>query len=282
MKRFYYVVSFLGLSLFFSCSRGCPRVPESHEGVLITNCGQNGMKDYRIVVGKQNTWGVCTYLRVVPMFSKVFDMPEFMVYTKDGGTYTVDPSFSFKPIRGKSREIVYNYNNFIDNEDFLDAVAANKLSLIVKNAYVEQARTYSTDSLMRSVASYEKSIESLLKIAFNDGYFELEQISGNVKPPKAIADALLARNKMITEQETMNSAYQTAIKQAELDLLKAKNELEIAKIQAQVNREKANGLNEMLLRERMIDGWIEKGCPMPTTVSNFPMWNSLMQPMAKQ
>lgn len=278
MKGFYFVVGIVTVLSMFSCDS----VPESYEGVLITNCGQNGMDDYKIVVGRQYTAGACTYLRVVPMFSKTFDMAEFIVYTNDGGTYTVDPSFSFQARRGKSREIVYNYNNFIDNEDFLNAVAESKLSLIIKNAYVEQARTYSTDSLMKNVASYEKSIEFLLKAAFNDAYFELQQISSNVKPPKAIADALLARNKMKTEQETMNSAYQTAVKQAELDLLKARNELEIAKIQTQVNLEKSRGLNEMLLRERMIEGWIEKGCPMPTTVSNFPMWNSLMQPMTKQ
>lgn len=278
MKRFYYVVGVMAMFLSFSCSY----VPESYEGVLVTNCGQNGMDDYKIVVGRVNDWGTCTYLRSVPMFEFNFDMQPFKVTTSDGGNYTVDPSFTFKAIRGKSREIVFNYNNLIDNDNFLQEVAANKLSYIVQNAYVEEARNYKTDSLMRSVAAYEKAIEERIKNEFKNAYFEILYITGNVTPPSSIASAVEARDRMNLEQQSIKIAFEKAQKQAELDLLNAETALKVARIEAQTNLEKAKGLNEMLLRELMIKGWVENKCPMPTTVSNFPMWNSLMQPMTKQ
>ena len=274
MSKYYFLILAVCLGFTF-LAFSCERVPEGSEGVLVTNCGQNGMKDYQIVHGKQNVMGACTYLRTVPMFEKSFDMQGFKVTTKDGGLYTVDPTFTFNAQRGKSREIVFKYNNFIDSEDFLEAVAANKLSSLIKNVYIEEARNYSTDSLMRNVAIYESTIEARLKEAFTNSYFELVSIVSSVTPPEAIAKALIAKNQLSIQADSIQNSINNAKLQMEKDLMIARNQLELAKIQTAINNEKERGLSDQLIRYELMQGWVKAGCPVPQAVGSFPMYNQL-------
>ena len=226
-----------------SCT-GCNRPEPNFEGVLMENCGKNGIADFNIVTGSQGVLGPCSELYQVPMFEQKADCPELGVTTKDGGYYKVDPTFSYEAVRGKGADICFNYKhiNPADKSGFMDNVESNILNPLVLNAYREEARNYSTDSLLRSVAKYELAVETRLKSEFNTKFFNLLTLSSGLKPPESMIKAIEARNNTIQQAE-----------QAKNELEVAKMELEKAKIYREKDLVKSQGLTKEILQDKFID-----------------------------
>lgn len=237
----------LGLGLGFLClvmMNGCSRVEPNYEGVLMENYGRNGKSDFKTVTGRQWTFFPGVELYQVPMFETSGDPQAVQVSAKDAGVFTVDPSFQFQPIRGKGVDIVFNYKHLgIDEpEVMMDNVEASILNKLVTNAYREEARNYTTDSLMNNLNSFEKQVENRLKKDFENKYFQLNNLTSGLRPPSSMAKAIEARNNAIQQAEQVKNELQVA-----------KMNLEKAKIEAEANRVKSQGLDGKLLQEK----WIE-------------------------
>lgn len=258
--KMYQILLMALVSLSFSCERVAP----SYIGVLITDCGQDGLKDYKVVQGKVNTMGVCTELVQVPSFEQKGDLEPFTVTTRDGGTFTVDPYYNYQAIREKAPLIVYNYQQFKGDEaGFLEGVETNVLNPRIKNVYLETARNFTTDSLMRNMNLYEKMVEKILTVQFKTGYFDLLTLTSGLTPPKSMQEAIQRRNQVNIQAEENRLALQRDKAQLELTLQKAQMAVEVARLEMEANKLRAQGLSEPVLREMFIKGWIEKGCPMP-------------------
>ena len=70
---------------------------------------------------------------------------------------------------------MFNYKNYRiqDPETFFDNVEANVLNKRVTDAYREEARNYTTDSLMNNLGKFELSVQSRLKEEFKTKFFDL-------------------------------------------------------------------------------------------------------------
>lgn len=232
------VVASLGLS---SC--GMNRVEPNYEGVLMQNYGRNGKTDFKAVSGAQGILGPGSELYQVPMFEQKADPAEVSVTAKDAGYFSVDPTYSYQPLRGKGIEIVFNYKHIgISETDFMDKLEANILNPIVLNAYREQARNYSTDSLMNNLNGFESSVESRLQREFEAKGFSITTLSSGLKPPQSMIDAVERRNNAIQQAEQVRN-----------ELVVAQMNLEKAKIDAEANRVRTTGLSNANLQEQYIE-----------------------------
>jgi len=124
----------------------------------------------------------------------------------------------------------------------MDNIEGAVLNALVVNAYREEARNFSTDSLMNNLNHFEQSVEIRLKKDFEGKFFTLTSLTSGLKPPTSMAEAI----------ERRNNAKQQA-EQVKNELEVARMNLEKAKIEAEANRVKASGLEPRVLQEQ----WIE-------------------------
>lgn len=235
----------LGTGVFLLSSvNGCARVEPNYEGVLMENYGRNGKEDFKTVTGRQWTFFPGVELYQVPMFETSGDPQEVQVSAKDAGVFTVDPSYQYQPIRGKGVDIVFNYKHLGINqpEVMMDNVENAILNKLVVNAYREEARNYTTDSLMNNLNLFEKQVETRLRTDFEGKFFQLNNLTSGLQPPASMAKAIENRNNAIQQAEQVKNELQVA-----------KMNLEKAKIEAEANRVKSQGLDGKLLQEK----WIE-------------------------
>jgi regulator of protease activity HflC (stomatin/prohibitin superfamily) len=230
--------SIVAVAMLFTA---CNPVQPNFEGVLMQNYGRNGVQDFSIVTGTQGMLGPGTELYQVPMYEQTADPTQVTITAKDAGVFTVDPSFTYEAIRGKGIDIVFNYKHtgFDDNMDNLENMILNP---IVINAFREEARNFTTDSLMNNLNKFESRVQERLRSEFETKFFKLNSLTSGLTPPTSMAQAIESRNnqKQMAEQ--------------------VKNELEVARMQkekAQIEQEtnkiKSQGLTKEILTERYID-----------------------------
>lgn len=223
---------------------GCNRPEPNYEGVLMTEYGRNGINSFKIVTGAQGILGPGSELYQVPMWEQAGDPDVVEITAKDAGVFTVDPSYTYTPIRGKGAEIVFNYKNYRiqDPETFFDNVEANVLNKRVTDAYREEARNYTTDSLMNNLGKFELSVQSRLKEEFKTKFFDLTTLTSGLKPPASMLKAVEDRNKAIQEANRVKNELETS-----------RMLLEKAKIDAETNKVQSVGLTKEILMQQYIE-----------------------------
>ena len=222
---------------------GCNRPEPNYEGVLMTEYGRNGINSFKIVTGAQGMLGPGSELYQVPMWEQAGDPDIVEITAKDAGVFTVDPSYTYTPIRGKGAEIVFNYKNYRiqDPETFFDNVEANVLNKRVTDAYREEARNYTTDSLMNNLGKFELSVQKRLKEEFKTKFFDLTTLTSGLKPPASMLKAVEDRNKAIQEANRVKNELETS-----------RMLLEKAKIDAETNKVQSVGLTKEILMQQYI------------------------------
>jgi regulator of protease activity HflC (stomatin/prohibitin superfamily) len=238
------VKQIFAIVLVIATATACNRVQPNYEGVLMTDYGRNGRSDFTVVTGSQGMLGVGTELYQVPMFEQKADPSEVIITGKDAGVFSVDPSLTYQAVRGKGADIIFNYKHvgINDQNTVMDNIEAAVLNAIVTNAYREEARNFSTDSLMNNLNSFETAVETRLKKDFEAKFFTLTALTSGLKPPKSMADAI----------ERRNNAKQQA-EQVKNELEVARMNLEKARIDAEANKVRTTGLSKENLTEKWID-----------------------------
>lgn len=222
----------------------CNPVKPNYEGVLMKNYGRNGKEDFTAVTGSQGMLGPGTELYQVPMFEQKADPSEVVITAKDAGVFTVDPSLTYQAIRGKGVDIIFNFKHvgIKDEDQIMDNIEGAVLNNLVTNAYREEARDFTTDSLMNNLNSFETAVENRLKMEFEKKGFTLLSLTSGLKPPASMAEAIERRNNMKQEAERAKNELQVA-----------QIALEKAKLEAEANRVRAAGLDSKILQQQ----WIE-------------------------
>jgi len=223
---------------------GCNRVNLNYEGVLVSNYGRSWPEDFKVVSGSQGLLSHGTDLYQVPMFESQGDPAAIELTARDAGVFTVDPGYTYQAIRGKGKDIVYHYKHLglTDENTILDNIESGILNKIVIDSYREEARNFTTDSLMNNLNKFEKNVFDTLKHKFEAKYFTINTLTSGLKPPASMSEAI----------ERRNNAKQQA-EQVKNELEVSKMNLEKAKIDAETNKARTEGLSEKNLTEK----WIE-------------------------
>ena len=234
----------LGLLMLVVVLASCSRVEPNYEGILMENYGRNGKSDFHIVSGKQWTIAPGTQLYQVPMYEQSADAEAVKINAMDAGQFTVDPAYQYQPLRGKGIDIVFNYKHLgVDEpEVMLNNVESSILNRLVVNAYREEARNYTTDSLMTNLNKFEAQVQARLKREFAAKFFILNEVTSGLTPPESMAKAIETRNNAVQEANTVEN-----------ELRVSKMKLEKAKIDADANKIRTVGLTKEVLTKQ----WIE-------------------------
>jgi regulator of protease activity HflC (stomatin/prohibitin superfamily) len=242
MNRLLIIASLAVLVLFESCK--CNPVQPNFEGVLMQNYGRNGKDDFKQVTGAQGILGPGSELYQVPMYEQTADPTAIEITAKDAGVFTVDPSYTYQAIRGKGVDIIFHYKHvgIGDQSTIMDNIEGAVLNKRVTDIYREEARNFTTDSIMNNLNQFERVVEGKLKEEFKLKFFALNALTSGLRPPKSMADAVERRNNAIQQAEQVKNELQVA----EMNLQKAK-------IEAEENKVRASGLTATNLQEK----WIE-------------------------
>jgi regulator of protease activity HflC (stomatin/prohibitin superfamily) len=232
----------LGLLVGVLFLGSCHRPEPNYEGVLMTDYGRNGIESFKVVTGAQGILGPGTELYQVPMFEQKADVDAVRVSAKDAGVFTIDPSYSYQVTRTKGPNIVLNYKHLGTGDGFLDNVEENVLNKLVTDTFREEARNYTTDSLMNNLNTFEKRVEKALTIKFSNKFFTLNTLTSGLTPPKSMAEAIEARNNAIQKANQVRNELETS-----------KLYQEKARIDAETDRIKSAGLTKEVLQQK----WIE-------------------------
>jgi hypothetical protein len=231
------VVSLVALFLLTSCNRPEP----NYEGVLMTNYGRDGLTSFSVVTGAQGPLMPGSELYQVPMFEQKSDVDAVKISAKDAGIFTVDPTYTYQVTRTKGPNIILNYKHLGTGDDFLDNVELNVLNKLTVDAYREEARNYTTDSLMNNLASFEAAVEMRLKQKFTEKFFTLNTLTSGLTPPESMAGAIENRNNAIQKANEVKNQLETS-----------KMLLEKARIDAETNRVQSAGLTKEVLQQQYI------------------------------
>lgn len=235
MKKLFYLLAVA--TLFVACNP----VQPNHEGVLMQNYGRNGVSDFSIVTGAQGPLGPGSDLYQVPMYEQTADPEPVEILAKDAGKFTVDPRFTYEAIRGKGIDIVFGYKHtgFEDNMDNLENMILNP---IVVNAFREEARNFTTDSLMNNLNNFENIVQERLRKEFEVKFFKMNTLTSGLTPPGSMSRAIEDRNNAIQKARQVQNELETA-----------KLYQEKALIEQRTNQIKSQGLTKEILMEKYID-----------------------------
>lgn len=271
MTKQFKLIAILGVSIVFWA---CSRVEPNYEGIMMVNCGKNGLDDFKVVTGRVNTSGVCTDLYQVPMFEQTGDVEQLPLVLSDGSTgFSVDPEYTYRAIRGKGREIIYNYKQLTGSDNFLDAIEDNILSRRVKEAYRDVARGYTADSLLNNMNSFEEEVKSKLEGVFEKAYFTMVELTSGLTPPERLSQSIQGKNEEVAEAKREIERMEREMNRLEVEKEKARAQVEISKLEAQAALEKSKGLTPEILEEMKIKAWEKAGCPVPQAIGENSWYN---------
>lgn len=269
----HFIAKAVALLLLATSLSNCDRVTPEYDGVLMTNYGQNGESDYAIVTGKVNTWAWGTELTQIPRWEQRGEFrDEFEVQSKDGGIFKVRPIYTFQRKEGNAIKIAFNYNRFDQSgEDLMNSIASNILGPRILTAYLDAARTFTTDSLMYNGTNFDTEIRKRLTPEFDAAFVTLKTISSGLKVPESMRIKIEERNNMIQETEKVKN--QSEREKATLDIMRYKaqqNEVVSASITPNILRMREIDLENRKLdiQEKLGWWWYERGCPTPQVVTS--------------
>jgi hypothetical protein len=236
------LITALAAITFSSCSR----VEPNYEGVLMTSYGRNGMSDFQRTTGSVNTIWFGTSLYQVPMFETKGDPDNITITAKDGGVFSVDPQYTYQTKRDSGIKVIFNYKHVglsgkLDDDD-MNNIESSVLNPLVLNAYREEARNFTTDSLLTSINTFENNVEARLKREFSKKSFDINSLTSGLKPPASMSQNIEHMNNAKIETQTVKNQLATA------RMLQEK-----ASIDAQTNAIKSRGYTKEVLAQQWID-----------------------------
>lgn len=236
------IKSIFSIVLVIVSLAACNRPEPNYEGVLMTDYGRNGLESFKTVTGAQGILGPGSELYQVPMFEQKADCDPVAISTKDASSFKIDPSYTFTATRGKGPFIVLSYKHLGAGDAFLTSISDNILDKLVTDAFREQSRVYTTDSLMNNLGKFEKNVEDSLRIKFAQRGFSLGTLTSALTPPESMVNAIEARNNAVQQANQVRNQLETS-----------KMLLEKERIDAERNRVQSAGLTREVLQAQ----WIE-------------------------
>ena len=141
----------------------------------------------------------------------------------------------------------------------MSALADNVLEPHIYDLIKEESRKYITDTLMASGGSlkFEKTIESIIRKAFEEKGLELLTFSANLDFSDKVKQKIDTRNEVNTNVSVLDQ-----------QIIEQRKKNELARLQTEYNKILSEGLTDQILTNKFIDKWDGK---TPLYGSNVPI-----------
>lgn len=244
MKNFkFLMIALLTVVAFSSCERVAP----NFVGVLMEDWGKNGKSDFTIVQGRVSTVAPGTELFQVPLFDQRGQWDEPMhLKAADNTEFTAKPTYSYKVIRERAIDIVFDNKHIGSGEGFMRSLEDNILEPRIRDLIKEESRKYKTDSLMADGGSlmFEKRVEKIVEEEFEKRGLQLISFSSQLEFSQKVKDKIDSRNEVNTNLSVLDQ---------QIAEQKKRNELEELKTQQAII--KSRGLTKEILQQQFIEKW---------------------------
>ena len=244
MKNFkFLMIALLAVVAFSSCERVAP----NFVGVLMEDWGKNGKSDFTIVQGRVSTVAPGTELFQVPLFDQRGQWDEPMhLKAADNTEFTAKPTYSYKVIRERAIDIVFDNKHIGSGEGFMRSLEDNILEPRIRDLIKEESRKYKTDSLMADGGSlmFEKCVEKIVEEEFEKRGLQLISFSSQLEFSQKVKDKIDSRNEVNTNLSVLDQ---------QIEEQKKRNELEELKTQQAII--KSRGLTKEILQQQFIEKW---------------------------
>lgn len=244
MKNFkFLMIALLSVVAFSSCERVAP----NFVGVLMEDWGKNGKSDFTIVQGRVSTVAPGTELFQVPLFDQRGQWDEPMhLKAADNTEFTAKPTYSYKVIRERAIDIVFDNKHIGSGEGFMRSLEDNILEPRIRDLIKEESRKYKTDSLMADGGSlmFEKRVEKIVEEEFEKRGLQLISFSSQLEFSQKVKDKIDSRNEVNTNLSVLDQ---------QIAEQKKRNELEELKTQQSII--KSRGLTKEILQQQFIEKW---------------------------
>jgi len=241
----------------------CERVAPNFAGVLMENYGKNGKSDYSRQQGRVNMLAPGTELFQVPLYEQRANFGDQVLHLKaaDNTEFTAKPLYSYKAIDGRVVDLVFQNARLGSGDNFMTALEDNVLEPHIYDLIKEESRKYITDTLMASGGSlkFEKTIEELVRKAFETKGLELLTFSANLDFSDKVKQKIDTRNEVNTNVSVLDQ-----------QIIEQRKKNELARLQTEYNKIISEGLTEQILTNKFIDKWDGKtplyGSQVPVTL----------------
>lgn len=254
MKRLLLVASIAILAL-----SACTRVAPNYQGVLMENYGKNGKSDFKLVKGRVGTMAPGTELFQVPLWEQRAGFEEKLhLKAADNTEFMAQPTYSFTVIEERAIDVVFENKQLDNGPAFMQALEDNILEMRIRDIIKEESRRYTTDTLMANSGSlkFEQDVQDKVKGDFLKKGLKLESFTCQLDFSDKVKAKIDTRNEV-------NSNI-TVIDQ---EIAQQRKKIELARLITEEQKILSEGITDALLKKRAIEGWIEKGCPTPSTIA---------------
>lgn len=177
----------------------------------------------------------------------------FVVQTKDGSKFQMDPNLSYQINKGLAIQIFAKYRKS------LEEIEQTYMRTAIYDAYRINANKYSADELIAHRANFEDDVKVMLDTTLASEGFNIEQFTSQIEPPQSLTDMINAKNAAVQAALKAGNEVAKAEADAKIAVAQAKGEAEALRIKADgeayYNRTVAASLNELLVRQDAIEKW---------------------------
>ena len=236
-KIFNFIVIF---TIFVS---SCTRIDAGHEGIKVHLYGNNkGVDDVELVSGMVWFNPISEMVYEYPTFVQTVDYEPFIFNSKDGSVFTFDPTVMLNIKPGTASQVFVKYRKD------LDEIINTSLVPYIHDAFKSEINSRTDNELISNQVEFQDAIEARLAEELGKENFIVGKVTTGIVYPKALTDAIMAKNKAIQDQARVENEILVAQKEAEKMLITARAEKE-------ANELKTKGLTPAILEQMWIEKW---------------------------
>lgn len=225
----------------------CSRVEPNQAGVLMENYGRNGKSDFTIVSGVIWTIAPGTELYQVPLWEQRGKFEEAVTLkASDNTDFAATPVYTFRVMKDRAVDVVFDNKQLGYGSEFIQSLQDNILEPKILDLMKEESRKYTTEELMAKGGSlaFEQKVQDVVKSEFKNRGLELMTFSSQLTFSKSVTERIDKRNEV-------NQNIAVIDQQIE----EQKKRLELARLEAETNKLKSEGITEKLLQQQFIEKW---------------------------
>lgn len=219
------------------------KVDPAAEGIKVKLVGSDrGVDDVTLVSGWVWYNPFTDEIFEYPNFVQTVDYEPFVLNSKDGSQFTVDPTILIQVMKGEGPTIFKKYRKELG--DVLDG----PIYTYVKDAYRIELNKYTADELISNRNLFEQAVQNHLDTILNSEHFILSQVTSGLTYPKSLVDAIDMKNKVVQDELRAQNEVKLAEAQARKLIVQAEAE-------KQANELKTKALTPAILEQMWIEKW---------------------------
>lgn len=124
-----------------------------------------------------------------PVYVQRVDYDPFIINTKDGAIFHMDPVLAYYIIRDKATDVFSTYRKT------LPEIESGYMRTCIYDAYRITANKYNADELMSNRAEFEADVRVMLDKSLGDEGFYVKEFTSQIDPPESLRRMIDAKNE---------------------------------------------------------------------------------------